>query len=133
LINTGPDTWKAKRIKGGSPAIVWIDDEMGPAFIGKAELTNESAAKNQINENYPRKIPVGTDRSSQALKCVLRLVLNEPCVCPSLMEVRRHGNQKTINELRVQEIRNASRLLLGMIIEPQQRRLQFHVSNALTT
>jgi hypothetical protein len=86
LINTGLDTWKAKRIQGGSPAIVWIDDEMGPAFIGKAELTNESAAKNQIIEDYPRKIPVGTDRSSQALKCVLRLALNERAMCVSISD-----------------------------------------------
>ena len=55
LINTGPDTWKAKRIKRGSPVIVWIDDEKGPAFIGKAEITNDAAVKNQIIEDYPKK------------------------------------------------------------------------------
>jgi general stress protein 26 len=55
LINTGPDTWKAKRIRRGSPVIVWIGDENGPAFTGKAELTNDAAAKNQIIEDYPKK------------------------------------------------------------------------------
>jgi general stress protein 26 len=55
LINTGPDTWKSKRIRHGSPVIVWIDDEHGPAFIGKAEITNDTAAKNQIIEDYPKK------------------------------------------------------------------------------
>src|SRR5450432_2345752 len=35
LINTGPTSWKAKRIRRGSPAMVWIGSEDGPAFIGK--------------------------------------------------------------------------------------------------
>jgi hypothetical protein len=55
LINTGHDTWKSKRIRRGSPVIVWIDEENGPAFIGKAEITNDAAAKNQIIEDYPKK------------------------------------------------------------------------------
>src|SRR5262249_28669436 len=37
LIQTGPTTWKAKRIKRGSPVLVWIGKDDGPAFIGKAE------------------------------------------------------------------------------------------------
>jgi hypothetical protein len=40
LIQTGPETWKTKRIRRGSPALVWIGTADGPAFIGKAEITN---------------------------------------------------------------------------------------------
>ncbi len=68
LINTGPSTWKAKRIRRGSPVIVWIDDEKGPAFIGKAEITTEPAALKQIIEDYPKKYlqaRVGLHKPSQ--------------------------------------------------------------------
>src|SRR5690349_3790152 len=36
LLETGPDTWKARRIRRGSPALIWIGAKDGPAFIGKA-------------------------------------------------------------------------------------------------
>ncbi len=68
LINTGPNTWKSKRIRRGSPVIVWIDDEQGPAFIGKAEITNEPALLKQIIEDYPKKYlqaRVGLHKPSQ--------------------------------------------------------------------
>jgi general stress protein 26 len=55
LINTGPDTWKAKRIKRGSPAIVWIATKDGPAFIGTAEITNDRAMQDRIIADYPKK------------------------------------------------------------------------------
>jgi Pyridoxamine 5'-phosphate oxidase len=55
LIETGPQTWKAKRIRRGSPAIVWIGAADGPAFIGKAEIVSEPAVQNQIITDYPRK------------------------------------------------------------------------------
>ncbi len=55
LINTAPDTWKAKRIRRGSPVIVWIGKRHGPAFIGKAEITKDPAVVQRIVEDYPRK------------------------------------------------------------------------------
>jgi general stress protein 26 len=54
-IETGPDSWKAKRIRRGSPAMIWIGAEDGPAFIGKAEITNDPAIKNRIVTDYPEK------------------------------------------------------------------------------
>jgi general stress protein 26 len=54
-IETGPDTWKAKRIRRGSPAMIWIGAENGPAFIGKAEITNDPAIKHRIITDYPEK------------------------------------------------------------------------------
>jgi len=55
LIQTGPDTWKAKRIRRGSPVIVWIGAANGPAFIGKAEITMDGAAVDKILTDYPKK------------------------------------------------------------------------------
>jgi len=55
LINTRPDSWKVKRVKRGSPALVWIGSEDGPAFIGKAEITSEPALQARIIKDYPEK------------------------------------------------------------------------------
>jgi general stress protein 26 len=55
LIQTGPETWKAKRIRRGSPAVVWIGSADGPAFIGKAEITNDAAVVNKILTDFRNK------------------------------------------------------------------------------
>jgi hypothetical protein len=55
LIQTSPTTWKAKRIRRGSPVIVWIGKTKGPAFIGKAEITNDPAVAREIIVDYPKR------------------------------------------------------------------------------
>ena len=55
LIQTGPTTWKAKRIRRGSPVIVWIGKQDGPAFIGKAEITKDPAVIHRIVEDFPQR------------------------------------------------------------------------------
>ena len=55
LIQTSTTTWKAKRIRRGSPVIVWIGKRTGPAFIGKAEITTDPAVSKQIVNDYPHK------------------------------------------------------------------------------
>jgi hypothetical protein len=55
LIQTQPTTWKAKRIRRGSPVIVWIGKKNGPAFIGKAEITSDPAVSRQIVEEFPKR------------------------------------------------------------------------------
>jgi hypothetical protein len=55
LIQTQPGTWKAKRIRRGSPVIVWIGKKHGPAFIGKAEITTDPAVPRQIVQDYPKR------------------------------------------------------------------------------
>jgi general stress protein 26 len=55
LIQTEPNTWKAKRIRRGSPALVWIGSANGPAFIGKAEITNDPATVNKILTDFHNK------------------------------------------------------------------------------
>ena len=47
LIQTGPNTWKAKRIRRGSPVLVWIGSADGPAFIGKAEITSDAGGTDE--------------------------------------------------------------------------------------
>jgi hypothetical protein len=54
-IQTAKTTWKAKRIHRGSPVIVWIGKRDGPAFIGKAQITNDLRVSNQIVTDYPQK------------------------------------------------------------------------------
>lgn len=70
LIQTQPTTWKAKRIRRGSPTIVWIGKKHGPAFIGKAEISSDPAVSRQIIEDYPKKYLMarfGMHRPTQAL------------------------------------------------------------------
>ena len=55
LIQTQPTTWKAKRIRHGSPVIVWIGKPKGPAFIGKAEISSDPAVPRQIVADYPKR------------------------------------------------------------------------------
>ena len=55
LIQTATTTWKAKRIRRGSPVIVWIGKRGGLAFIGKAKITNDPVVSNQIVKDYPQK------------------------------------------------------------------------------
>ncbi len=55
LIETGPNSWKAKRIRRGSPALIWIGAADGPAFIGKAEITSDPAVESRIIEDYPQR------------------------------------------------------------------------------
>lgn len=69
LIQTGPQSWKAKRIRRGSPALIWIGSRTGPAFIGTAEITTDPAALGQIESDMPRKYllaRVGFSRPTQA-------------------------------------------------------------------
>jgi hypothetical protein len=69
LIETSPTSWKAKRIKRGSPAMIWIGTRTGPAFIGKAEIVTDTALQDQVIAEYPRKYLlawVGFARPSRA-------------------------------------------------------------------
>ena len=55
LIETSPTSWKAKRIRRGSPTLIWIGSPTGPAFIGKAEIVEDKALQEQVLAGYPRK------------------------------------------------------------------------------
>jgi Pyridoxamine 5'-phosphate oxidase len=69
LIETSPTSWKAKRIKRGSPALIWIGSRTGPAFIGKAEIVADKALQDQVIAQYPKKYllaRIGFARPSRA-------------------------------------------------------------------
>jgi general stress protein 26 len=55
LIQTAHTSWKARRIRRGSPVIVWIGSRSGPAFIANAAITNEPAVISRIVTDYPKK------------------------------------------------------------------------------
>lgn len=55
LIQTGPDSWHTRRVRRGSPMIVWFGRRRALAFIGKAELSNDPMVVEQIIKDYPRK------------------------------------------------------------------------------
>src|SRR5579864_7522858 len=69
FIETAPTSWKAKRIRRGSPVLVWIGAADGPAFIGKAQITSDAAVQNKILDDYQKKywlnrvLGVGPSRS----------------------------------------------------------------------
>jgi len=69
LIETGPGSWKARRIKRGSPALVWIGSRTGPAFIAKAEIVQDKSLQDLVIEQYPKKYllaRIGFARPSRA-------------------------------------------------------------------
>jgi uncharacterized membrane protein len=69
LIETSPTSWKAKRIKRGSPALIWIGTRTGPAFIGKAEIVEDKTVQDQVIAEYPKKYllaRIGFARPSRA-------------------------------------------------------------------
>jgi general stress protein 26 len=55
FIQTVHTTWKAKRIRRGSPVLVWIGTAGGPAFIGKAEITSDAAVQKKILDDFREK------------------------------------------------------------------------------
>ena len=68
LIQAHKGSWKDKRIRRGSPVIVWIGGLNCPAFIGKAEITKDAAVVDKILTDYPKKYTmnalVGPSRES---------------------------------------------------------------------
>jgi hypothetical protein len=69
LIETSPGSWKAKRIKRGSPAMIWVGSRTGPAFIGKAEIVADTKLQDQVIAEYPKKYllaRIGFARPSRA-------------------------------------------------------------------
>ena len=55
VIQSGPNAWQTRRIRRGSPVIVWIGRRRGLAFIGRAELTGDPMVVEQIVKDYPKK------------------------------------------------------------------------------
>ena len=52
---TGPDSYKARRIKRGSPLLVWVGRPDGPHFVGHAELSKDPALAERMAPVYSEK------------------------------------------------------------------------------
>jgi len=52
---TAPDSYKARRIRRGSPAQVWLSDATGPAFVGAAHVVTDVSTLERINAAYKRR------------------------------------------------------------------------------
>ncbi len=52
---TGPDSYKVKRIRRGSPLLVWVGSADGPHFEGRAELSSDPALAERMAPVYSEK------------------------------------------------------------------------------
>ena len=55
LVQTGRGSWTARRVRAGSPVIVWIGGRNGYALMGVAEISSDAKIAQRIVEDYPRK------------------------------------------------------------------------------
>jgi hypothetical protein len=55
FIQAHKGSWKDKRVRRGSPVIVWIGGLNGPSFVGRAEITKDAAVVDKILTEYPKK------------------------------------------------------------------------------
>ena len=52
---TGPESFKARRIRHGSPLFVWVGSANGPHFVGKAELSKDPELAARMAPIYSQK------------------------------------------------------------------------------
>lgn len=54
-FTTSPSSWKARRIKRGSPLFLWIGSETGPFVLGRAQPVTDPAVITRMGEAYSKK------------------------------------------------------------------------------
>ncbi|TMA37437.1 MAG: hypothetical protein E6J79_10445 [Deltaproteobacteria bacterium] len=54
-FTTGPDSHKARRIRRGSPLLVWVGSPSGPHFVGQAELLRDPEVAARMAPAYSQK------------------------------------------------------------------------------
>jgi len=54
-LTTAPTSYKARRIKRGSPVRVWAGSTEGPSFTGKAEIVEDLALVERMGSAYTEK------------------------------------------------------------------------------
>jgi PPOX class probable F420-dependent enzyme len=54
-FTTAPDSTKVRRIRRGSPLLVWVGRADGPHFEGKAELISDPAVAERLAPAYSKK------------------------------------------------------------------------------
>lgn len=55
VFTTAPDSYKARRIRRGSPLLVWVGAEDGPHFVGDAELVEDPELAARMAPAYNEK------------------------------------------------------------------------------
>jgi general stress protein 26 len=55
FFTTSPTSWKAKRIKRGSPLYIWVGSEDGPFLNGTAEPVTDPAYVDKMGAEYSNK------------------------------------------------------------------------------
>jgi len=55
FFTTSPKSWKARRLKRGSPLYVWVGSEQGPFLVGTAEPVTDPAVIARMGEAYAKK------------------------------------------------------------------------------
>lgn len=54
LVQSGPNSWHTRRIRRGSPVLVWIGrPRLG--FVGRAQITDDLMMVDRIIKDYPKK------------------------------------------------------------------------------
>jgi PPOX class probable F420-dependent enzyme len=54
-FTSAPESYKVKRIRKGSPLLVWVGSRTGPHFEGKAELLQDPALADRMGKAYNQK------------------------------------------------------------------------------
>ena len=54
-FTTAPTSYKARRIKRGSPLLVWVGSATGPHFVGQAELSSDPELAARMAPVYSQK------------------------------------------------------------------------------
>ena len=52
---TAPTSFKARRIRKGSPVLVWLDEKREPAFSGETQIVTDPVILDRINAAYQDK------------------------------------------------------------------------------
>ena len=52
---TAPTSFKARRVRKGSPVLVWLDEKREPAFSGETQIVTDPEVLDRINAAYKKK------------------------------------------------------------------------------
>jgi hypothetical protein len=84
-FTTAPTTWKARRLKRGSPLYIWVGSESGPFLVGRAERIDDRRVIEHMGERYAQKYWIAwlglfrpnPDRVSEGKTLAYRVTLTE--------------------------------------------------------
>lgn len=85
LFTTSPSSWKARRLRRGSPLYIWVGREDGPFLVGQAQPVTDPAVISRMGEEYAKKYWIAwlgffrprPDRVSEGKTLAYRVTLSE--------------------------------------------------------